>query len=161
MTVYDVAAKLPPIDVLRDRCKALAVLERIIDSIEPYYAYTKHWGDDEAALMSNGSGDQWAIVFTAEGAFIRVFNHESAMTPYRDPDRELWSGLLDGIPPIFGPQVEEPAFGDGEGHFLATAVLWRRTGDDRWHAGESIVFPPPPGSRVGCAASAQPPRPLR
>ncbi|WP_238009531.1 hypothetical protein KZZ52_26975 [Dactylosporangium sp. AC04546] len=35
MTVYDVAAKLPPIDVLRDRCKALAVLERIIDGGEP------------------------------------------------------------------------------------------------------------------------------
>ncbi|MEV4133829.1 hypothetical protein AB0J72_16875 [Dactylosporangium sp. NPDC049742] len=145
MTVYDIAVKLPSLDVLRDRCKALAVLERIIDRGEPYYTYTTQWGDDEAALMSNGSGDEWAVVFTAQGAFIRVFCHESPMTPYRDPDHELWPGLLDGIPPMFRPQVEEPAFDDDEGQFVATAVLWRRAGDDRWHAGEGIVFPPSRG----------------
>lgn len=87
--MYDIAAKLPSLGVLRDRCKALAVLECILDGGEPYYAYTRAWGDDEAALMNNGSGDEWAVVFTAEGAFIRVFDHESAMTPYRSPDREM------------------------------------------------------------------------
>ncbi|MFJ6153108.1 hypothetical protein [Micromonospora profundi] len=141
MTVYDIAARLPSIDVLRDRCKALAVLECIVDEGEPYYAYTRSWGDDEAALMSNGSGDEWTVVFTADGAFIRVFDHESAMTPYRDPDHELWPGLLDGLPAVFRPQIEEPAFGDEEGQFVATAVLWRLSGDDRWHAGEAITFP--------------------
>ncbi|WP_433218486.1 hypothetical protein ACQP00_12615 [Dactylosporangium sp. CS-047395] len=145
MTVYDIAAQLPPIDVLRDRCKALAVLDRILDGGEPYYAYTTQWGGDEAALMSNGSGDEWAVVFTAQGAFIRVFDHESPMSPYRDEDRELWPGLLDGVPAKFRPQVEEPAFGDEEGQFLATAVLWRGAGDDRWHAGDGIVFPPSRG----------------
>ncbi|MFI7553810.1 hypothetical protein ACIBQ2_29200 [Micromonospora sediminimaris] len=141
MTVYDIAAKLPSIDVLRNRCKALAVLECIVNSGEPYYAYTRAWGDGEAALMNNGSGDEWAVVFTADGAFIRVFAHESAMTPYRDPDHELWPGLLDGIPSAFRPQIEEPAFGDEEGQFLATAVLWRLCDDDRWYAGEDITFP--------------------
>jgi hypothetical protein len=145
VTVYDIAVKLPPIDVLRDRCRALAVLERIVDRGEPYYAYTGAWGDDEAALMSNGSGDEYAVVFTADGVFIRVFDHESAMTPYRGPDHELWPGLLDGIPAVFGPQFEEPAFGDEEGQFIATAVLWRLTDDDRWHAGDGITFPPPRG----------------
>jgi hypothetical protein len=67
------------------------------------------------------------------------------MTPYRDSDHELRPGLLDGIPPMFRSQVEEPAFGDERGQFLATAVLWRRAGDDRWHAGQTIVFPPPQG----------------
>ncbi|MEU3457247.1 hypothetical protein ABZ671_27130 [Micromonospora sp. NPDC006766] len=142
MTVYDIAAKLPSLGVLRDRCKALAVLECILDGGEPHYAYTRAWGDDEAALMNNGSGDEWAVVFTAEGAFIRVYDHGSAMTPYRSPDRELWPGLLDGIPAVFRPQIEQPAFGDEEGQFLATAVLWRLCGDDRWQAGEGITFPP-------------------
>jgi hypothetical protein len=118
------------------------VLEGIVDGGYPYYTYTRAWGDDEAALMSNGSGDEWAVVFTAEGVFIRVFDHESAMTPYRDLDRELWPGLLDGIPEVFRSQIEEPAFGDEEGQFVATAVLWRLSGDDRWHAGEGITFPP-------------------
>jgi hypothetical protein len=141
VTVYEIATKLPTIQVLRSRCRALAVLERIIDRGEPSYAYTTTWGGDEAALMSNGSGDEWAIVFSNDGAFIRVFDHESAMSPYRDSDRELWPGLLDGIPASFRPQIEEPAFSDEDGQFLATAVLWRQTGDERWHAGEGIVFP--------------------
>ncbi|CCH19091.1 hypothetical protein [Micromonospora lupini] len=142
MTVYDIAATLPSIEVLRDRCKALAVLERIVDSGEPYYAYTRAWGDDEAALMDNGSGDEWTVVFTAAGAFIRAFDHESAMSPYRDPDHELWAGLLAGLPAVFRPLIDEPAFGDEEGRFVATAVLWRLSSDDRWHAGEGITFPP-------------------
>ena len=100
MTAYDVAAKLPDIDLLRQRCKALAVLERIIDGGDPYYAYTSNWGTDEAALMSNSSGDEWAVVFTADGAFIRLFDHESAMSPYRNPDHELWPGLVDGVPEV-------------------------------------------------------------
>ncbi|MEU5781087.1 hypothetical protein [Micromonospora lupini] len=144
MTVYDIAATLPSIEVLRDRCKALAVLERIVDGGEPYYAYTRAWGDDEAALMDNGSGDEWTVVFTAAGAFIRAFDHESAMSPYRDPDHELWAGLLDGMPAVFRPLIEEPAFGDEEGRFVATAVLWRLSSDDRWHAGKGITFPPLP-----------------
>ena len=143
MTVYDIAAKLPPIDVLRDRCKALAVLERIVGDSEPRYSYTRAWGEAEAALMNNGSGDEWAVVFTADGAFIRAFDHESAMTPYRNPDHELWPGLLDGIPTVFESQIEEPAFGDEEGQFVATAVLWRLWDDERWHAGQDIAFPPP------------------
>ncbi|MDQ1289186.1 MAG: hypothetical protein QG622_2752 [Actinomycetota bacterium] len=125
------------IDVLRDRCRALAVLDLIIDGDDPTHIYTTAWGDDEATLMSNGSGDEWNIVFTADGAFIRVFTHESAMTPYR----EVWPGLLDGLPAAFRRQVEEPAFCDEEGHFLATAVLWRLAGHDQWHLSENVHLP--------------------
>jgi hypothetical protein len=140
VTAYDLAARLPAIGVLRQRCQALAVLDCIIGSDYPYYAYTSTWGADEAALMSNFSGDEWAVVFTGDGAFIRVFDHESAMSPYGNG--ELWPGLLDGLPEVFTPQIEEPAFGDDVGEFLATAVLWRLTDDDRWHAGQGIEFPP-------------------
>jgi hypothetical protein len=145
MIVYDIAAKLPAIDVLRNRCQALAVLECVIGGGESYYTYTREWGADEAALMRNGSGDEWAVVFTADGAFIRVFDHESMMSPCRAPDHELWPGLLDGMPAVFGAHVEEPAFCDEDGQFLATAVLWRLRGDDRWQAGEGIAFPPQRG----------------
>jgi hypothetical protein len=143
--VYDIAAKLPPIEVLRNRCRALAALECIVGGGEPCYTYTREWGDDEAALMSNGSGDEWAVVFAADGAFIRVFDHESPMSPHRDADHELWPGLLDGLPAVFAAHVEEPAFGDEDGQFLATAVLWRLGDDDRWHAGAGITVPPPRG----------------
>ncbi|MEV4762157.1 hypothetical protein AB0J89_05930 [Micromonospora chokoriensis] len=145
MNAHDVAARLPDIERLRQRCKALAVLERVIDGGDPYYAYTSTWGTDEAALMSNGSGDEWAVVFTPDGAFIRLFDHESTMSPYRHPDHELWPGLVDGVPEILRPQLTEPAFCDEAGQFIATAVLWRLPGDERWHAGDGVAFPPPSG----------------
>ncbi|WP_124771542.1 hypothetical protein [Micromonospora inaquosa] len=42
--------------------------------------------------------------------------------------------MFDGIPAAFRPQIEEPAFGDEGGQFLATAARWRQSGDDRWNA---------------------------
>ncbi|MEV6932423.1 hypothetical protein AB0M46_49125 [Dactylosporangium sp. NPDC051485] len=119
------------------------MLELIQGPDYAYYAYTP-WGDDEAALMRNGSGDEYSIVFTAAGVFIRVFDHESEMTPYANDDHALWPGLLDGLPPEFRRHVTEPAFCD-EGDLNATAVLWRRAGDDRWHTGTGITFPPSRG----------------
>ncbi|GAB7051176.1 hypothetical protein [Catenuloplanes indicus] len=141
MTAYETAASLPAVDELRRRCRALAVLDRIVGSDWPYYGYTERWGDGAAGSMSNGSGDEWTIVFGPAGAFIRVFDHESNMSPYGNEDHEPWPGLLDGLPEVFRPQVEQPAFRDEEGTFVATAVLWRQTGDSRWHAGDGIVFP--------------------
>ncbi|GAA3944224.1 hypothetical protein [Actinoplanes auranticolor] len=144
MNVYDIVGRLPSIPVLRARCRALAVLELIQGTGYEYYSYTA-WGDDEAALMSNGSGDEYTIVFCEAGVFIRLFDHESAMSPYAGSDETaLWSGLLDGLPPEFAGHVTEPAFCDG-GDLIATAVLWRRTTDDRWHAGAGITFPPSRG----------------
>jgi len=49
-------------------------------------------------------------------------------------------------PAEFRPQIEEPAFGDEEGQFFATAVLWRLSDGDRWHAGEGIASPQARGS---------------
>ncbi|GAA4945779.1 hypothetical protein [Actinoplanes utahensis] len=137
MNVYDLAERLPSIDELRNRCRALATLEFIQGSDYPYYTWY-----DEVAAMDNGGGDEYSIVFSDAGAFIRVFDHESAMSPYAADDHELWPGLLDGLPPEFLPFTTDPAFCD-HGVLSATAVLWRRTTDDRWHAGTGISFPPP------------------
>lgn len=143
MNVHDIAARLPSIDVVRDRCRALAVLELIQGSDYPYYTYAA--GDDgDIAQMSNGGGDEYSIVFAATGVFLRMFDHESEMSPYAQDDQELWPGLLDGLPPEFEAYATDPDFCD-LGTLSATAVLWRRTTDDRWHAGTDIAFPPPRG----------------
>ena len=92
MTVYDVAVKLPPIDVLRDRCTALAVLERIIEGGEPYYTYTRQWGDDEAAL---------------EGQFL------ATAVLWRCVEDDRWhAGRTIVFPPSGGPYDTDP---DGSG----------------------------------------------
>ncbi|MEU4717756.1 hypothetical protein AB0F73_29435 [Micromonospora purpureochromogenes] len=138
MTVYDTAAKLPPIDVVRDRSRALAMLDSIVDGV--YYDYSRRRGESEAASMRNGSGEEYDIVFTADGAFIRGVYHDSPMHNYTGG--QLWPGLLEGLPPQFASLVHEPTFCHEDGTIDATFVLWRRSGDDRWHAGEGIDLSP-------------------
>lgn len=142
MTVNDLAAVLPGIAVLRDRCRALALLDAVLSpEWESRYHFFGAQGapGDEVATMDNGSGDAYSIAFTTAGAFIRGFDHESPMSPAAHHEK-LWPGLIDTVPAVFAAQVGEPSFGF-EGHLEATVCLWRLTTDDRWHAGD-IVFPP-------------------
>jgi hypothetical protein len=138
MAVYDIAAQLPSIDVVQQRCKSLVMLDAIIGG--DYYTYDRAWGVGEAASMRNHGGEEYAIVFTAGGAFIRGVYHESPMFEYTDG--RLWPGLLDGLPEVFEPQVTEPAFSHPDGTLNASFVLWRRADDEQWHAGEAIDFSP-------------------
>jgi len=146
-TVYDVAIALPDIANLHERCRALAVLEAIVSPEweSRYYSYDAAWNTGEQmASMRNGSGDEYSIVFTAAGAFIRGFDHESPMSPFAN-DGELWPGLLGDVPDVFASQLAEPAF-SYNGALCATFCLWRQTDDARWHAGR-IDFPAVRGYR--------------
>nr|BFE58628.1 hypothetical protein GCM10020063_031540 [Dactylosporangium thailandense] len=141
VTAYDVAQALPDIPALRDRCRALAMLEAILspDWESRYYSFNAHWGPGEQmASMRDGSGAAWSIVFSPAGAFLRGFDHESKMTPVANGGA-LWPGLVDTVPAVFADCVAEPAF-SFEGVLEATVCLWRQAGDDRWHAGE-LDFP--------------------
>ena len=47
-----------------------------------YYSFNASWGPaQELASMRNGTGDDYAIVFSPAGAWIRVFDHESQSEP--------------------------------------------------------------------------------
>ena len=141
MTVHDVAAALPDIESLRDRSRALAMLDAILapGSDSSYYAFDAHWDAGvELASMDNGSGDSYSIVFSKAGAFVRGFAHESPMSPAVNDD-QTWPGLVDAVPAVFAGYLREPAFSFGD-VFEATVCLWRQADDDRWHAGD-ITFP--------------------
>ena len=86
--------------------------------------------------MRDGTGNEYFILFSAAGAILKGFDHESAMTPYGNVDRKIWPGVLDGVPEEFATFLKEPAF-DLE---ATTFCIWRRTADACWHCG-SIVFP--------------------
>ncbi|MFD7712971.1 hypothetical protein [Streptomyces sp. NPDC059786] len=142
MTVYDVARRLPAINELRDLCRSLAMLDAILspDWESRYYYFGSAWADgEELASMRNGSGDEYSIVFSAAGACVRGFAHESEMSPYGH-DGEPWPGVIDELPEVFRPFAGEPAFADEDGVPAVTACLWRETTDDRWHHGP-IDFP--------------------
>ncbi|MET4921007.1 hypothetical protein P3L51_01265 [Streptomyces sp. PSRA5] len=142
MTSYDVARRLPAIGDLRNLCRSLAVLDTILspDWEYRYYSFNSGWADgEEMASMRNGSGDEYSIVFSAAGAYMRGFDHESPMSPYAN-DGDVWPGVIDDVPSAFRTCVEEPAFTDEDDTPVVTACLWRETADTRWSHG-TIDFP--------------------
>ncbi|MFJ3222344.1 hypothetical protein ACIPJS_03130 [Streptomyces sp. NPDC086783] len=141
MTVIDVARRLPGAAVLREHCRALAVLDAVLDPDGPdrHHSFADHWSERESsASMTNGSGDEYSVVFSSAGVYIRGFDHESPMSPYANDGP--WPGVLDEVPEVFRGCVEEPAFCDEDGMPVVTVCLWREAGDDAWRAG-SIDFP--------------------
>ncbi|MFB7112597.1 hypothetical protein [Streptomyces sp. NPDC056190] len=141
VTVHDVARQLPEIAVLREHCRSLAILEAVLSPEweDRYYSFDDHWSEEESmASMRDGSGDEYSIVFSPAGAYVRGFAHESPMSPYAEDGP--WPGVLDEVPDVFRPCVEEPAFSDEDGMPVITACMWRETGDDGWTAG-AIDFP--------------------
>ncbi|MFI6509838.1 hypothetical protein ACIBCT_19725 [Streptosporangium sp. NPDC050855] len=85
-----------------------------------------------------GSGDEYAIVFSAGGAYIRGFDHEAVMSPYGNDGP--WPGILDSVPDSFRRWVEEPAFCDEDGMPVVTVCLWREADDEGRRVGE-IDYP--------------------
>ncbi|MFI9045942.1 hypothetical protein [Streptomyces sp. NPDC053427] len=142
MTVHDVARSLPGIPVLRDLCRSLAMVEAVLDPEgERYHSFSATWSEtEEIASMRNGSGDEFDIVFSTAGAYVRGFDHESPMSPYVNDGP--WPGVVDAVPEVFRQHVLEPALTD-EGIPSVTVCLWREAGSDRWTAGE-IEFPEGP-----------------
>ena len=84
--------------------------------------------------MRSGSGDAYSIVFSPAGVFIRGFDHESVMSPYRSG--QVWPGLVATVPDVFAGSLHEPAFSHQVGVLEATFCLWRRRDDARWHTGD-------------------------
>ncbi|MFP8886766.1 hypothetical protein [Streptomyces mangrovi] len=142
VTVHNVARQFPSIADLRNLCRSLAMLDAILspDWEYRYYSFNTGWADgEEMASMRNGSGDEYSIMFSAAGAYVRGFDHEAPMSPYGN-DGEPWPGVLDEVPEDFKSFVDEPAFTDKNDVPLVTACLWRKATDDRWRHGV-IDFP--------------------
>ncbi|UQX02793.1 hypothetical protein [Streptomyces sp. RerS4] len=144
-TVRETAALLPEPARLRAHLRALAVLDAAISDDPRFcqYAFAAAWGPSvEAALMENGSGDDFSVLFTPAGVLIRGFDHESQMSPYATDDERVWPGVIDDVPEALRPLLYEPAFHDaGIDLPRVTACLWRETGDTVWHTGSTITFP--------------------
>uniref|UniRef100_A0AAU3HXS2 Immunity protein 35 domain-containing protein n=1 Tax=Streptomyces sp. NBC_01393 TaxID=2903851 RepID=A0AAU3HXS2_9ACTN len=143
MTARDIAGDLPDIDSLKNLCRSMAMAEAILNPDgECFYSYSAEWSETEqVASMRNGSGDEYDIVFAPVGAYIRGFDHESPLSPYRHEDGpQPWPGVLDSVPETFRCYVNEPAFTDEAGCPVVTACLWRETGAPSWQTGQ-IAFP--------------------
>ncbi|GHF13982.1 hypothetical protein [Streptomyces griseoluteus] len=143
--VREIAALFPEPSQLRAHLRALAVLDAAIGDDPQFcqYAFDTAWGpEEEAALMDNGSGDDFSVLFTPAGVLIRGFDHESEMSPYGTEDEQVWPGVIDDVPATLRPLLDEPAFYDeGIDAPRITVCLWRETGDTAWRTGSAIAFP--------------------
>ena len=152
MIAQDVARRLPDIPRVRDRSRSLAMLDAILSPEWEYrhYSFNASWGPaQKLASMRNGTGDDYAIVFSPAGAWIRVFDHESPMSPWTLEPPRSWPGVLYTVPTAFQACVQEPAF-ILDGVAMVSACLWRQTSDDRWQTG---VIDFQPAGRTRTAAS--------
>jgi len=137
VSVFDVIQRMPDLATVRRVSRALAVLDLVLtDDLYPnYFSFDARWSEtEEAALMRDGSGNEYSIVFSAEGAFGYGFDHESPMSPYVN-DLRPWPGLIDGVPEVFHAARDDKAFWDHEGSPRATVAFWRTAADTQWRCG--------------------------
>ena len=88
------------------------------------------------ASMRNGSGDEYFILFTAAGAAIKGFAHESPMARSIATQGKVWPSVLDRVPAEFAGFLAEPAFSME----WTTFCIWRRHTDPAWQIGD-VDFP--------------------
>ncbi|MER6346076.1 hypothetical protein ACWC10_22635 [Streptomyces sp. NPDC001595] len=139
MSAYDVARALPGIEELRDHCRGLATLDAVLSPEwdARFHSFDAHWAEGEQlASMRDGMGSGYAIVFSAAGAYVRGFDHQSLMSPWARMDvPAVWPGVLDDVPEVFAQYVTEPAFRAEDGVPMVTCCLWRQAADPRWRTG--------------------------
>jgi hypothetical protein len=138
VSVYEVIRRLPEIEKLRKISRALAMLDAVL-SPEPeyrYFSFDSRWSPtEETALMTNGSGDGYSIVFSPHGAIGQGFDHESPLSPWARPSGGAWPGLFIGVPDALAPALDEPAFLGPDGNRNVTVCFWRTPADDQWLCG--------------------------
>ena len=126
----EILSALPEIEKLRRRCQALAALDAILcpEWEYRYFSFNASWAPGEAlSSMRNGEGDDWLILFHADGAIIKGFVVESEMA-----DGCPRPGVVDSVPPEFSGFLEEPAFAIDK----TTFCFWRRGAEASWASGE-------------------------
>ncbi len=131
---------LPDVEGLRRLLQSMAVLDAIIcpEWSYRYYSFNSRWASGEQmGSMRNGSGDEFFALFNAAGCFLKGLAHESPMALGGRGPGQVWPGVLDGVPEVFGTCLAEPAFSMAD----TTFCLWRRPGDDSWRLGP-VSFPP-------------------
>lgn len=83
-------SRLPALADLRNLCRSLAMLDAILsperESRYPSFDANGAVGE-EMASTRDGSGDEYSIVFSAAGGYVRGFGHETAMNPYGNGPR--------------------------------------------------------------------------
>lgn len=135
-SAIDLAQRLPEPETLRLWLRSLATLDTVLSPEWEYryFSYDPVWSETEhMASIRNGSGDEANVVFGPSGTYIRMFDHESALSPWRLGG--VAPGVVAAVPSVVAEYVTEPSFGEPDGGPAITACVWRLRDDERWSAG--------------------------
>lgn len=141
MSAVELARRLPEIKTIAVWARALAVLDAIMspDAAMRYFSYKPARGTDSImAKMDNGSGDQWSLVVSPAGAYLRCFDHESPVSPFGREPVAVWPNLINAVPGALRQHALDPAW-QLQGIPLITASLWREPIDESWHSAGAEV----------------------
>lgn len=138
-------AELPDPSELEHALRAAAILDTILCA-EDWLRYTRFhpdWSPDtRMAMVDNGAGDTLVALFAPQGAIIKGFDHESALSPYAGDTYEVWPGIYEQTPPKLLALLDDEALERDD----ATFCLWREPGDGQWNKGDVTI---PPGESDG------------
>lgn len=132
-------SSLPSIAALGRQMQSLALLDAILEAEWQYryFSFDAKWSKTEQmGSMRNGSGDDLFALFDSSGCFLRGFDHESVMSPWRSRHKKVWPGVLDHVPSEMSAALNEPAFHMED----TTFCIWRLGDDPNWRVGR-VDFP--------------------
>jgi hypothetical protein len=134
-------SQLPNIERHEKLAKSIAMLDAILSPNWEYryFSFNAAWDssrDERMASMRNGSGDEYFLVFSPQGAILKGFDHEAPMSPWACEPVAVWPGVLDCVPAVFASFTAEAAFSMGN----CTFCIWREPSDAKWQHGP-VAFP--------------------
>jgi hypothetical protein len=124
---------LPYPDLMRQRLRTFAMYDSIAAPEFRSFEFHPKWGPGAAQMgaFKDGSGNFFFAWFSAKGAVIRGFDHESVMSPFRQDPPVVWPGIFEGLPPALAYAVDEVAFVPEE----ITFAFWATGREGDWKAG--------------------------
>lgn len=119
-------SELPDIEGLMRLTRSLATLDALLcpEWEFRYFSFNDQWEQGEKlALMRNGEGDDWMVLFNPAGAVLKGYAVHSAMAK-----QSPWPGIFGGLPADLAGFQHEAAFSIER----TTFCIWRHASDVSW-----------------------------
>ena len=133
---------LPDVRVLKRVLQSLAMLDAILEPTWSYryYSFDAQWGTNEMmGSMRNGQGDDFFVLFNANGAFVKGFVHDAPIITQGISSEAYYRR----VPREFDGCITEPAFSPKN----VTFCLWRLNEQSSWsHSEVPLLGPDSDGS---------------
>lgn len=124
---------------MKELLKKQAILDiMIIPEQEAWRRLVRYHRDTDKQCdvfkLDNGSGDHLYAIFSAQGAILKGFDHESCLSPYQNEEDQPVQGIYDQVPPQLLALLDGTTEKDE-----ATFCLWQLSGHTGWQRSQIIL----------------------